>query len=77
MVLGDAVQYRNQYPEFEADPAGEMRNVLEALRNAPDAFERDYAQFVEELDCGEPVSFAEARAVFVDVAEKLLEQLPS
>lgn len=77
MVLGDAVQYRNQYPEFEADPAGEMRNVLEALRNEPDAFERDYAQFVEELVFGEPVSFADARAVFVDVAERLLGQLPS
>ncbi len=42
MVTGDAVQSRNQYPEFEQDPVGQMRVVLDALHHEADAFERDY-----------------------------------
>jgi len=72
LVAGDALQYRNQYPEFEQDPIGQMRAVLDVLGNEPAAFERDYAQFVDELVFGETVTFAEARGVFVDLAERLL-----
>lgn len=75
MVAGDAAQYRNQYPEFEQDPVGQMRLVLDALHHEADAFERDYLQFVDELVFGEPVSFAEARTVFVELANRLLSQL--
>ena len=31
LVAGDAAQFRNQYPEFEEDPVGQMRVVLDAL----------------------------------------------
>ena len=72
MVAGDAAQYRNQYPEFERDPVGQMRIVMAALQDEPEAFDRDYAQFVDELVFGEPVTFVEARAAFVDLAERLL-----
>lgn len=75
MVAGDAAQYRNQYPEFEQDPVGQMRCVLDALHYEAEAFERDYLQFVDELVFGEPVSFAEARTVFVELANRLLDQL--
>ena len=75
MVTGDAVQYCNQYPEFEQDPVGQMRVVLDALHHETDAFERDYLRFVDELVFGEPVTFAEARAVFIELAESLIGQL--
>ncbi len=75
MVTGDAVQYRNQYPEFEQDPVGQMRVVLDALHHEADAFERDYLRFVDELVFGEPVTFAEARAVFIELAESLIGRL--
>jgi len=75
MVAGDAAQFRNQYPEFEEDPVGQMRVVLAALHQEADAFERDYLRFVDELVFGEAVTFAEARAVFIELAERLIGQL--
>lgn len=75
MVASDAVQYRNQYPEFEQDPVGQMRVVLNALVEEAAVFERDYLQFVDALVFGESVKFADARDVFVHVAEHLLHQL--
>lgn len=75
LVAGDAARYRNQYPEFEVDPVGQMRVVLNALHHEADAFERDYLRFVDELVFGEPVPFAEARAVFIELAERLIGQL--
>jgi len=53
-----------------------MRVGLNALRNESDVFERDYQRFVDELVFGEPVLFAEARAVFIELAERLLAKLP-
>lgn len=75
LVAGDATQFRNQYPEFKDDPVGQMRVVLDALHHEADAFERDYLRFVDELVFGEPVTFAEARAVFIELAECLIGQL--
>lgn len=75
MVAGEAAQFRNQYPEFEGDPVGQMRVVLDALHHEAGAFERDYLRFVDELVFGEPVTFAEARAEFVELADRLLSQL--
>ncbi len=75
LVAGDAAQYRNQYPEFELDPVGQMRIVLNTLHHEAHSFESDYLQFVDELVYGEPVTFTEARAVFVELAECLLGQL--
>eukprot|EP01030_Chromulinospumella_sphaerica_P003550 gene3550-3473_t len=76
LVAGDAAQYRNQYPEFERDPVGQMREVLQALHKEPNSFERDYRQFVNELVFGESVPFVEARTVFVTLAERLLSPSP-
>lgn len=77
MVAGDAAQYRNQYPEFEQDPVGQMRTVMEAMQSDPGPFERDYVQFVDELVFGEPVPFAEARSVFIELAGRLMSALPA
>lgn len=72
LVAGDAIQFRHQYPEFEHDPVGQMRGVLQALHMQSDGFERDYLQFVDELVFGEAVSFTQARSIFSQVAEELL-----
>ena len=75
LVAGDAIQFRNQYPEFEHDPVGQMRGVLQALHAQPDGFERDYLQFVDELVFGEAVSFTQARSIFSQVADQLLDAM--
>jgi predicted nucleotidyltransferase component of viral defense system len=75
MVAGDAAQFRNQQPEFVKDPVGQMRLVLNALHHEADTFERDYLRFVDDLVFGEPVTFAEVRAVFIELAERLIGQL--
>jgi len=75
MVAGDAAQFSSQYPEFEQDPSGQMRLVLDALNHESATFERDYIRFVDELVFGEPVTFVEARSVFAEIAERLLGQL--
>ena len=77
MVVGDAAQYRNQYPEFEQDPIGQMRIVMEVLQSDHGTFERDYLQFVDELVFGEYVPFAEARSIFIELAERLISALPA
>lgn len=76
MVAGDAIQYRNQYPEFEQDPVGQMLGVIKALEIDGRSFERDYLQFVDELVFGEPVSFMDAKTVFIDMAKQLISALP-
>lgn len=77
MVAGDALQYRNQYPEFEQDAVGQMRSVMQSLQNESSSFEQDYAAFVDELVFGESVSYTEAKSVFIDLAEQLISALPT
>jgi predicted nucleotidyltransferase component of viral defense system len=72
MVAGDAAQFRRQYPEFQDDPFGQMRACLDQLELEPARFEQDYRQFVDELVFGEPVSFVQARSLFVQSARALL-----
>jgi len=76
LVVGDAAQYRNQYPEFEHNPVGQMREVLQALHAQPKEFERDYLQFVDELVFGETVSFTQARSTFTQLADQFLSGMP-
>lgn len=76
LISEDAAQYRNQYPEFDQDPVGQMRQVLDELQNNESGFERDYRRFVDELVFGEPVGFDEARSVFIELAERLISELP-
>jgi len=77
MVAGDAVQYRNQYPEFEQDAVGQMRSVMQSLQSESSSIEQDYAAFVDELVFGEPVSYTEAKSIFIDLAEQLISALPT
>lgn len=75
LVAGDAVQFRNQFPEFEQNPAGQLEAALDALMHRPDQFEEDYNRFVNELVFGKQVSFKEASTTFIKMAEQLLKQI--
>lgn len=72
LVMGDAIQFRNQFPEFEQDPQGQMQLALNALHQQPVSFERDYVRFVDELIFGQQVSFDQARSEFCRLAHVLL-----
>lgn len=65
MVAVDAAQYRNQYPEFEQDPVGQMRAAMESLHSDTGNFEQNYLKFVDELVFGESVPYAETRSMFI------------
>ena len=55
----DAEEYRNQYPAYHADIAGETQKALDALHTNPVHGER-YDRFVAAMVYGERVEFAEA-----------------
>lgn len=71
MVNADAEQFKNQYPEFDADPFGEMRSALLAIQQ-DEKIEREYQRFLDELVFGIPMPYEDARRAFTKVSEKLL-----
>ena len=73
LVISDGQQFRNQYPEFETDPIGPMRQVLNSLQNDKAAFEAAYKDFVSKLVFGAPVSYHDAASAFLTAAESLVD----
>ena len=63
----DAGEFRNQYPAYEADIAGETRKALDALRTIPSP--SPYEDFVEAMVYGERPEFDEALATVAAMAE--------
>ncbi len=66
IVEADAIQFKNQYPEFQANPFCEKRSALTALHQ-DGTLEQEYQRFVDELVFGEPMLFEDAK--------QLLEQI--
>ena len=64
----DAWEFRNQYPAYEADIAGETRKALAALRADP-LHRRRYEDFVAAMVYGERPEFDEALATVAALAE--------
>jgi len=62
----DADEFRNQYPAYHADIAGETRKALIALRTDPVHRER-YDRFVAAMVYGERVDFDEAMGTVGDL----------
>ena len=77
LVISDGKQFRNQYPEFETEPIGPMRMVLDSLRNNSESFESAYKDFVSKLVFGNPVSYQQASNAFVSAAEALVDHVES
>ncbi len=67
----DAAEFRNQYPAYADDPAGETRKALEALRTDP-MHARRYADFVAAMVYGERTAFDEAMSTVTDLAGQAL-----
>jgi hypothetical protein len=74
IVEADAIQFKNQYPEFQADSFGEMRIALTALQQ-DGTLEQEYQRFVDELVFGEPMLFEDAKQLFITAAQQILDQI--
>jgi Nucleotidyl transferase AbiEii toxin, Type IV TA system len=69
IAIADAEQFRNQYPSYAADIAGETRKALDALRTDP-AYRDRYARFVADMVYGERAEFDEAFATVAVLASE-------
>ena len=61
IAAADAVEFRNQYPAYHADIAGETRKALDALSTDP-VHRARYTEFVAAMVYGEKAEFAYALA---------------
>jgi hypothetical protein len=59
IAMADAEVFRNQYPAYAADIAGETRKALDALGAAPE-YRAHYDRFVADMVYGEKPAFATA-----------------
>ena len=66
IAAADAEEFRNQYPAYAADIAGETRKALEALRTDPLHRER-YTGFFAAMVYGEQPEFDDALKTITDI----------
>ena len=70
IAIDDAEAFKNQYPAYKADMAGETHKALQALQS--DAIFRErYASFVAAMVYGERPGFDEAMETIIDLVERL------
>ncbi len=67
----DAVEFRNQYPAYADDIAGETRKAIDALGS--DTTRRLYDRFLSSMVYGERPEFNAALATVVELAEKVTQ----
>jgi predicted nucleotidyltransferase component of viral defense system len=68
IAAADADEFRNQYPAYHADIAGETFKALDALRTDPAHRDR-YDRFVAIMVYGERVEFAEAMETVTNLVD--------
>ena len=73
IAQADAEEFRNQYPAYHTDIAGETRKALDALRTDP-VHRKRYDDFVAGMVYGEQVEFDTALATVVRLAERTIQQ---
>jgi predicted nucleotidyltransferase component of viral defense system len=71
IAAADAVEFRNQYPAYHADIAGETGKALNALRSAP-VYRMRYDGFVAAMVYGEAAVFDDAIATVTMLANQAL-----
>jgi hypothetical protein len=71
IAAADAEEFRNQYPAYAADIAGETRKALHALRADPVHSSR-FDDFVFAMVYGEREEFATAFATVIELAEQMM-----
>ena len=67
IAAADSDEFRNQYPAYHADIAGETRKALDALRTDP-VHRKRYDDFVAGMVYGERVEFDEAMKTVIEIA---------
>jgi predicted nucleotidyltransferase component of viral defense system len=67
----DATEFRNQYPAYADDLAGETRKAVDALRNDP-TYARRYADFTGAMVYGASVAYADAMNTVTVLAVRAL-----
>jgi Nucleotidyl transferase AbiEii toxin, Type IV TA system len=72
IAAADAKEFRNQYPAYAADIAGETRKALAALRTDP-AYRSRYGDFVIAMAYGERPEFDAALASVLALAEPTIQ----
>lgn len=67
IAVADAHEFRNQYPAYHADIAGETRKALDALRIEP-IYRTRYASFLASMVYGERWTFDEGMETITELA---------
>jgi hypothetical protein len=67
ITVADAVEFRNQFPAYATDIAGETGRAVDALRTAP-VYRDRYADFMLNMVYGDQPDFETAMAVVADLA---------
>jgi Nucleotidyl transferase AbiEii toxin, Type IV TA system len=73
IATADAKEFRNQYPAYAADIAGETRKALDALRTNP-LHRKRYDDFIIGMVYGERPEFNAALATVIELARKMIQQ---
>ena len=71
IAASDAAEFRNQYPAYVADSAGETRKAINALRSVP-AYRERYDSFVAAMVYGEQASFVDAMTTVTSLVGRWL-----
>lgn len=71
IAAADAVEFRNQYPAYDVDIAGETRKALNALRTAS-VYRMRYDGFVAAMVYGESAAFDDAMGTVTMLANQAL-----
>lgn len=69
IAASDAAEFRNQYPAYHADPAGETRKAIDALRTDP-VYRARYASFIAAMVYGEQTEFDHAMATITTAVQR-------
>ena len=72
IAAADAKEFRNQYPAYAANIAGETRKALDAMRTDP-AYRLRYRDFIIAMAYGERPEFDAAFTSVVALAEKTIQ----
>src|SRR5208283_4645513 len=72
IAAADAREFRNQYPAYAADIAGETRKALDALRTDA-AYRTRYDDFIIAMSYGERPEFDVALRTVVVLAEQTIQ----
>ncbi len=67
IAAADAAEFRNQYPAYAADIAGETGKALDALRTNP-VYRARYTSFVAAMVYGEQTAFEDAMTTVIGAA---------